>query len=223
MLTGYLRLGSALRAFICALAFCIPTSSNAATFLGEFWDASSGFNNLNQAISFAENNVATATFQSTGIDYPSGNATTISSSSTLATFLGIDAASIIGNAAATIETSVFRISGFVDLLPGTQQFAVGSNDGYRLTIDGNRVSQQSRPRGYSTTTRNRNAGEGRVAFELFFYENSGTTGLTVLIDGQVAQASPVPLPAGLSLIATALAALGLLKWRRRAFPLGKPA
>lgn len=211
---------------ICALLWGlgIATSSAAATFTGEFWNATSGFNNINQAIAFSENNAVTATFESTGIDYPNGGTNNVSSSSTLASFLGADAASIVGNSNATVQTSVFRFTGFVDLEPGTQQFIVGSDDGFQLTINDVRISQQSRPRGFANTTRNRNPGSGIVPFELFFYENFGNTGLEVFIDGQVAEASPIPIPAGLPLLLSAFAALGLLKWRGRSrFPLGKPA
>lgn len=202
----------------------IATSGSAATFTGEFWNANAGFNSINQAIAFTQNNAVTATFESTGIDYPNGGTNNVSSTSTLASFLGADAASIVGNGNATVETSVFRFTGFVDLEPGTQQFIVGSDDGFRLTINNTLVSQQSRPRGFGNTTRNRNPGSGIVPFELFFYENFGNTGLEVFIDGQIAQASPVPIPAGLPLLLSAFAALGLLKWRRPwRFPLGKPA
>jgi hypothetical protein len=138
----------------------------------------------------------------------------------LASFLGADAASIIGDSLATIQTSVFRFTGFIDLVPGTQTFAIGSDDGYRLTIDNTLVSQRSQPRSFSTTTRTRNLGEGSAEFELIFYENFGNTGVEFFIDGALATPSPVPVPTGLTLIASALAALGLLKWRRRRiFPL----
>lgn len=209
-------------AFAVALSAAAPL--HAATFTGEFWNASSAFNNIGQAINFTQNNAVTATFQSTGIDYPNGGTNTTSSGTTLAAFLGPDAASIIGNGSATVETSVFRFSGFVDLLPGVQNFAVGSDDGYRLNINGSTVSQRNRPRGFATTSRNRNPGEGRATFELFFYENFGNTGVEFFIDGQIAQASPIPLPAGFPLILSALAGLGLFKWRRRAeLALGKAA
>lgn len=213
-----------LRSLLTILALCSATSASAATFTGQFWDSPSSFNNINQAISFSENNATTATFTSTGIDYPAGGTNNINSNTTLANFLGPDAASIVGNGNATIMTSVFRFTGFVDLLPGNQEFVVGSDDGYRLEINGDRISQQNSPRGFNNTTRNRDPGEGRATFELFFFENFGNTGLEVFIDGQIATAAPIPIPASLALLLSAVAALGALKWRRRAtFPLANPA
>jgi hypothetical protein len=129
--------------------------------------------------------------------------------------LGVDAGSIVGNGLATIQTSVFRFTGFVDLLAGSQQFITGSDDGYRLTVNGTLIS-----RAFNTTTNNSNPGEGRATFELLFYENYGNSGLEVSLDGELIKASPIPLPAGFTLILSALAALGLLKWRnRRTLPL----
>lgn len=212
-----------MRVLVFVAASLGATTSYAATFTAEFWNSNSSFNNINQAISFTENNPVTATFESTGIDYPAGGTNNISSSTTLASFIGADASSIVGDGTATIETSVLRFTGFVDLLPGNQEFIVGSDDGYQLEINGTRISRQVRPRAFGTTTTNTDPGEGRATFELFFFENFGFTGLEVFIDGQIATAAPVPLPAGLPLILTALGALGLLKRRRSIFPLVKTA
>ena len=208
-----------LRTFVSIAALCAATASHAATFTGEFWSGASGLRNINQAIDFATTTTATATFDSTGINYqlPTGT-------STLADFLGPDGASLTGAGSASLNDSVFRVSGSVDLLPGAQQFTVVSNFGFRLLIDGQQVTQANRQRGLRASLRARNPGDGPSTFELFFYNVNGGNRVSAFIDGQIAQASPIPLPAGLSLIATALAALGLLRWRqRRSFPLCKPA
>jgi hypothetical protein len=218
-----------LRGFVllCSLMFVValaPATGRAATFTGEFFKLSTPSGNLNQAINAIASASPTATFTTNAIDYPNGNTNTTSTSDTLASDLGAAAASIIGHGLATIQTSVFRFTGFLDLLPGNQSFAIGSDDGYRLTINGQRISQQNRPRSFSTTTRNRNPGTGRAAFELIFYENFGNSGVEFFVDGVLASPAPIPVPAGLPLIASALAALGLLKWRRRpTFPLVKHA
>ena len=226
-ITRMLRLFRFLRGINILCALCVvvalaPASSRAATFTGEFFKLDSPSNNINQAINAIASASPTATFQTSAIDFPNGNTNTNSSNTTLATFLGADAASIIGNGLATIQTSVFRFTGFLDLLPGNQSFAVGSDDGFRLTIDDTEVSQRARPRGFSTTTRNRNPGTGRVAFELIYFENYGNTGVEFFIDGTLANPAPIPVPAGLPLIVTAVAALGFLKSRRRrSFPLAQ--
>lgn len=197
-----------------------PATGQAANFTGEFWKNNRGFSNINQALNFIASSSPTATFQSTAIDDPNGATNTTRSSIRLANFLGVDAGSIVGNGLATIQTSVFRFTGFVDLLAGNQQLITGSDDGYRLTVNGTLISQQNRPRAFNTTTNNSNPGEGRATFELLFYENYGNSGLEVSLDGELIKASPIPLPAGFTLILSALAALGLLKWRnRRTLPL----
>lgn len=199
-----------------------PATGSAATFTGEFFKLTSPSRNINQAITAIASASPTATFQSNAIDYPNGGSNTNSSNTTLAAFLGADAASIVGNGLATIQTSVFRFTGFIDLLAGNQSFAVGSDDGFRLTIDGTQIAQQSRPRSFRTTSRNRNPGSGVVAVELIYYENYGNTGVEFFIDGTLATPAPVPVPAGLGLLGTAMAILGLLKWRnRRTFPLAQ--
>jgi hypothetical protein len=219
LLRSFLRASFIVRMLAVVVALA-PATTQAATFTGEFWKNDSQFRNINQALNFIASESPTATFQSTAIDYPNGSTNTTSSNTTLANFLGADAASIIGDGLVNIQTSVFRFTGFVDLLPGNQQFITGSDDGYRLTVNGVRISQQSRPRSFNSTTRNRDPGEGRATFELLFFENYGNSGLEVFIDGAIVLAAPIPLPAGFTLILSALAALGLLKWRnRRTLPL----
>ena len=212
-----------LRALVLCCGLFVPAAGTAATFTGEFWNASSSFGNINQAITYTQNNAISATFTSSAIDYPNGGTNNTSSNTTLASFLGADAASLVGDGSATITTSVFRFSGFLDLLPGVQQFVVGSDDGYRLNINGSLVSERSAPRGFRNTTVNTIGGEGRATFELFYFENFGRTGVEFFIDGQLAAPAAVPLPASLALLLVGLGGLGLIKRRRTTLPLGKAA
>lgn len=203
---------------IILLAFLTATSpAMAATFFGEFWDASSPLSNLNDADAVISSQAVTSTFTSTGIDYPNGSTTRIGSGTTLANFLGSDAASIIGPSNSTLQRSVFRFTGFLELLAGPQLFTVGSDDGFRLTIGGTQISQRFSNRGFATTSTTVDAGIGLTAFELIFYENSGRTGIEFAIDNAIATPAPVPLPQGLPLIAAALGALMIL--RRKGFVL----
>ena len=195
-------------------AFLSATPSQASTFLGEFWDVSAPNRSIDQALNAITGVAPTATFQSTAIDYPNGATTRTSSSVTLSQFLGTDAASIVGNGNAQIITSVFRFTGFIDLIPGQQNFNLGSDDGFRLTIDNNVVSQQNGPRAFRFTELDTDAGEGRVPFELIFYENFGRTGVEFYIDSVLASPAAIPLPNTASLGLLSLAALGGIGMRR---------
>ena len=201
-----------------AVLLGLPGVSAAATFNGQFWDLNSPNGSIDEALLAIDGVTPTATFISTAIDYPNGGQNIVNSQTTLAQFLGADALSIVGDATARITTSVFRFSGFLDLIPGQQNFALGSDDGYRLTINNNVISEQNRPRSFRTTALNSDAASGRVPFELIFYENFGRTGVEFFIDNVLAEPAPIPLPGGLSLSLTGLAAFGLLRRRRRAQP-----
>ena len=79
-----------------ALAVAVGTgAAQAATFSAEFWDASTSFSTVADAIAFAQSHTSTATFASTGIDYPAGSGS-ISDATSLAAFLGVDGASLVG-------------------------------------------------------------------------------------------------------------------------------
>jgi hypothetical protein len=111
-----------------------------------------------------------------------------------------------------------RLTGFINLLAGTQTFSVGSDDGFRLTIGGTQISTANN-RGFATTNTVVDAGFGVTAVELIYYENSGNTGVNFSIDGALAQAvgapAPVPLPAALPLMLLGLGALGAAARRRK--------
>lgn len=210
-----------------ALAFALlPAVASAATFKGEFWDATASIANMGQADDVISAGAATATFLSTGIDYPQGSQDSISDSTHLVDYLGADGASLSGAQTATLGQSVFRFTGFLNLLAGVQKFAVGSDDGFRLSIGGNVISSFQGGRAFGTTTVMTDAGEGRTAFELIYYENGGDTGVRFRIDDVLAQpaadineantVAAVPLPAGLPLVLIGLGALGLVSRKRAA-------
>ena len=205
----------------------LPTVAGAATFQGEFWSVNTAQSNINDALQVINNSAPTATFVSTAIDYPNGNINTTLSFISLNAFLGVDAGSIVGDGTAPITTSVFRFTGYLDLMPGQQSFALGSDDGYRLTIGGNVISQQNTPRSFRFTTLNNDLGANIEPFELIFYENFGLTGVEFFIDNALAVPSPVPVPGALLLALSSLSVLGLLGWRRRPeyvkIPLVNPA
>lgn len=197
------------------LALTGQTASAASVFYGEFWDASGPVRNMNEADAIIAAGAPTATFTSTLIDYPKGaQNVTNSNNTTLAQFLGTDAASIVGPSNSSLRRSVFRWTGFVDLLPGTQTFTVQSDDGFRLTIGGNVVAQRFGQRGFGGTTSTIDAGEGKLPVELIFFENQGRTGVEFYIDSAYAAPVAVPLPAGFPLLAFGIAGFAMIRRRK---------
>lgn len=166
----------------------ISALASPAVFTGEFWQTPAS-SNVNVAIA-ATGGTPSATFESTHVDYPQGAVNTQSSNNSLSNFLGSDGSSIVGNSSAQVRTSVFKFSGFIELTSGSHTFSVGSDDGFRLYIDGNQIIQHSNPRGFRFTTGSADIGSGVFPFELYFYENHGNTGVEFFIDGALAEPAP---------------------------------
>lgn len=207
---------------VALFSFGLSSTVMAATFQGEFWDATTAVGKLEDADAIIAGGPADATFDSTGIDYPQGTDTTTNDSTSLSDFLGTDAGSLLGTDGigdTDLTDSVFRFTGFLDLLAGEQLFSVSSDDGFRLTIGGMVISS-AEARAFSTTSVNVDAGSGITAFELIYFERSVVTGVNFSIDGVLAapadMVSTVPLPAGLPLALVALTALGLAARRSKA-------
>lgn len=200
---------------IVATAAFAPVASLAATFQGEFWDANVSLNNLSQAQAVIAAGPATATFQSSAIDYPNGSTGSISDNISLSAFLGADAATLSGAGTTNLYQSVFRFTGSLLLAPGQQTFGIGSDDGFNLIIGGTQIGGSGN-RGFTYSNIVADAGEGLTDFELIFWENGGATGIEFKIDNSLAVApvAPVPLPAGLPLALLGLGALGLVARRR---------
>jgi hypothetical protein len=202
---------------LCFVVLALPSQATAATFFGEFWDASSRVNNLTAANAVMAASGPTSTFVSTLIDYPNGDTNiTSSTGTTLASYLGVDAGSIVGTSTVNLRRSVFRFTGFLDLLPGAQSFSMGSDDGFSLSIGGVVIAQQANSRAFRFTTLSVDAGEGRTPFEFIYFENQGNTGVELFIDGALAATAPVPLPATLALLMAGLGILGFSRKRRTA-------
>lgn len=212
----FTRLPAIARTALIACVVLFPATASAATFAGSFWDADRSFGNMGDVAAYIAANDSTATFRSTGIDYPNAGGS-ISSSTTLATFLGADAATLSGGAGSTLTRSVFQFSGTLGLT-GVQSISVGSDDGFLLTFDGVEVLRQNTPRGFAHTKGSFDFTDVTV-FELTYYENQGNTGVEFLIGGTVVNPSmspaPVPVPAALPLLGMGIAALGGLRRMRR--------
>jgi len=212
------QLSTIARTAIVTCAILLPAAApHAATFAGSFWDADRSFGNIGDVTAYIAANDATATFRSTGIDYPDAGGS-ISSGTTLADFLGPDAATLSGNGDRTLRTSVFQFSGTLGL-SGVQTISVGSDDGFVLKLDGVDVLGFSTPRPFAYSSGSFDF-TGVTAFELTYYENYGNTGVEFLIGGTVVSPSmapaPVPVPAALPLLGAGIATLAGLRRMRRA-------
>ncbi|PWR03103.1 hypothetical protein DKT77_07735 [Meridianimarinicoccus roseus] len=200
------------------LCLCSPVGAVASTVTGMYWKSNAEFFHVNEAIGFANNNAdsPTATFTSSGIDYPNGKKT-LTSSSTLTDFLGVDAATIKGDGSSQLATSVFYFTGMLNLF-GSKTLKVGSDDGFVLALDGTNVMWQATNRAFGYTSTSYDF-TGQTRFSLLYYENKGNTGVEFSIDdwivGRDPQPSKVPIPAALPALATGLAGLILLNLRAR--------
>lgn len=201
---------------VAAVAVMLPAASMAATFNGAFWDAT-GVYNLARADLVVANDPITATFQSTAIDYPNVGNTVVGGTTTLSTFLGADAGTLSGSGTSTLDGSVFRFTGYLDLVAGQNTFAVGSDDGFRLTVGGVELGS-SDSRAFATSTIQQNFAGGVTDFELMYFNNLGGAGVQFSLNGALATpaATPVPLPAALPLMLVALGGLGLAARRKKA-------
>ena len=201
-----------------ALTTGMPTGAHAATLVnvtGSFYDADADFSDVNAAVAFADANEADATFGVTAIDYPRGDLGSLTSApTTLAEFLGDDAASLMGDGTVTLEQSVFVFTGQIRLDGTEDTFTVGSDDGFRLSIGGQLISENVDPRGFEFTDATPGLSAGLYAFTLVYFENQVFTGVEFRVDGELVLAeAAIPLPAGAVLLLTGLG--GLAAARRR--------
>ena len=144
---------------------------------GEIWDTDVSLGSIADA---------QAGFVATTIDYPQGATTHISNSASLADLLGGDATSLTGTVPASIATTVYRFTGFLDLEAGTHSFRIGSDDGYLLLIDGVEVGRREANRGFAYDDWSLSVdGDHPATVELIWYENQGASGITTLVDGVV--------------------------------------
>jgi len=119
---------------------------------------------------------AEGSFLATLIDYPNVG-DVVPASATLGEMLGIDAATLTGllpTAGSLSNTFVF--SGFIAISdPATYAFAVGSDDGFELRINGVLVSNFDGDRGFAFTTQDVSFSDaGLYAIELLYWANNST-------------------------------------------------
>lgn len=145
---------------------------------GSIYLSGSAISSLAQAETIIAANTPNGTFTATSLDYPNGAPNV--QTSTIGALLGTDAATLNPPAlsATTANQFVLQFEGAIDVAAaGTYSFSVGSDDGFRLQIDGSTVTQFLGIRGFGTSTGSVTLGAGRHDFRLVYFENAGQEGL----------------------------------------------
>ena len=192
------------------------SGSSAATLNGEFWDvAPNTIASVSQAITAVNGGAdpTTATFTSTGINY--GDASTGWAIGSLSDFLNADAGSIVGTNPASIQESVFRLTGKV-AVNTNDNINVTSDDGFRLIIGGVQLNPGSSEglRGPGSSTNMTWLGaSGVYDATLWFFEGNVTQ--VQLISNLGDYATEIPVPASALLLLTAVGGIGALRRRRK--------
>ncbi|WP_339950323.1 hypothetical protein [uncultured Albimonas sp.] len=225
---------SAFRAglLLAAVAAAGPAQAAAVHGLaGSFWDLDGSISSLAAARTEIEGRTPDATFRATTLDYPAGEPQQAEDGSTsLSELLGDNAEDLTGANPDIVSTSVWVMTGWLDLAPGTYSMSLGSDDGFSLSLNGATVAEHSEPRGFAYSDFTYEViGSAPVAVSLLWYENWGYTGMEFLAGGtplggdallMAAEDDPdfaaVPAPPAAALLVAAIAALGLHARRRRA-------
>lgn len=155
----------------------VPAYNAGTGLAGEVYDSAASIGGLTDALAVLAGSPV-GTFQSSALDYPQGASDT--GGSDVAAFLGSDAASLSGGGATAMDTVVFRWTGYLKLDAGTHDFSVSSDDGFRLTIGGEVVTEFTGNRPFGTSTGSASfAQSGLYEVELIYWENGGLNGIEV--------------------------------------------
>ncbi len=148
--------------------------------LGDWFDAFASLNNIASAEQLMTE-PADSFFKASSFHY------TDQGRHNLEDFLGAtDSLSLRGgDKKAELTTMAFHFRGYIDLTVGDHVFDVGSDDGFRLKIDGQIVSQYDGNRPYGQNQGTFTAVKaGLYPIDLVYWENGGAARLTVQMDGQ---------------------------------------
>lgn len=141
----------------------------------EVFDTSTIFSHLDEAINLVNtSHKAKATFTASSFNYSQ------SGSSTLGDFLGSDSSSLTGNSDMSDQTFALKMTGYIRLSAGTHDFNVASDDGFRLKINGETVTEFTAPRGVATSSGNYTAPQdGLYEVELIYWQGNGGADLDI--------------------------------------------
>ncbi len=140
---------------------------------GEYFDTSTVFSALSEAVALTNNTTPKATFTASNFSYTKTDGT-------LAGFLGGDASSISGHSGASDETFALKFTGFIRLAAGTHDFNVASDDGFSLKINNQTITEYTAPRGVETSSGNFTAPQdGLYEVEMIYWQGSGGADLNI--------------------------------------------
>jgi hypothetical protein len=158
-------------------------------FFGEYFAYQQGpdggnLGTLARADAFLAANHADATFTATSINYriPNGN---LGSEGKLQSFLGADAGSL-SNDPENSSDAIIRMTGEIVIDPGTYQFRVTADDGYRILVNGVNVAEVNRNQAPATNTNGEFTldNNGPHSIEVVYWDQGGQAQLKIEIRPQ---------------------------------------
>ncbi len=119
-----------------------------------------------------------ATFVASELNYAARKSDT-----TVAEFIGDDAASLTGDGSLEMGPSALTLNGFIYIPPGVHQISVVSDDGFELKLGGVEFSEFENGRGADETARVADFEGGLYEIDLLYFDGGGGMSLSLQIDG----------------------------------------
>ena len=161
---------------------------------GEFFETSTVFGALSEAVALTTNSTPKATFTASSFNYAKTDGT-------LSGFLGSDAASLSGHGNASDETFALKLTGYIRLSAGTHDFNVTSDDGFSLKINNQTVTEFTAPRAAATSSGNYTAPQdGLYEVELIYWQDSSGADMNITSNSLGTMEFYDALPAGAVLV-----------------------
>lgn len=200
---------------VALVAVFVPFSAHAVPFSGKVYDVY-----LNNSVALAKAHISDASntpvieFTTSSIPSMTGG-----TANKVKDVLGANAITFSGDENKRFSSTLFHITGYVDLTETLHTFRIGANDGFHLTIGGNEILSSNTQ---GTQTKSAMVGAGPQTFELIYFNNADKGNFTLTIDGGSVAASDgpavplatTPLPAGLPLLLAGLGALAVVGRKR---------
>jgi hypothetical protein len=204
-----------------ALTAALPFVAHAAQGLnGSYYTTGSGIGTLATALSDISTETPAATFTANTVCFPSCGSTTNDTPSSIATFLGRNATGLTPNSVTNLSDHVVVLRGYFDApTSGNYTFNLQSDDGSMLVLNSN-VLKNDYDHAISGQSGTFYLSAGWQPIEILQFEDSGTTGLTVDVNGNPLggtwiATTAVPEPATWATLILGVAMIGFAVRRRR--------